>query len=158
MDFLRRIAKIPNEAAQTRRYCISVPTLLSESAFEDCCRYNVKIFFFLRNKRLDLHKFAATVPRELVKLERQGSVFVISLNRPHKRNAINKDMAAALRHAFQTFETDDTATVGVLHGIGGSFSSGYDMKEFFEESVKPASLFPTVSKTINPFFFQGKCT
>lgn len=80
-----------------------------------------------------------------MELERQGPVFVISLNRPHKRNAINKEMVAALRQAFETFEMDETATVGVLYGIGGSFSSGYDMKEFFEDSVKPASIFSTVS-------------
>lgn len=70
-------------------------------------------------------------------------------------------MAQALRQAIQTFEMDDTVTVGVLHGIGGTFSSGYDMKEFFDNSVKPASLFRTVSTTIaccsgrkvNIFFF-----
>lgn len=119
MNYLRRIlAKLPNDVAQPRRYCISEPAANNEPAIQD---------------------------RELVKLERQGSVFIISLNRPHKRNAINKEMVSALREAFHTFETDESAKIGVLYGIGGSFSSGYDMKEFFEDSVNPASLFPTVS-------------
>lgn len=49
-------------------------------------------------------------------------------------------MAMELCSAITTFENDETASVGVLHGIGGSFSSGYDLKELMTDSMKPETL------------------
>lgn len=46
-------------------------------------------------------------------------------------------MASKLCDAITAFENDETSTVGVLHGIGGSFSSGYDLNELGADNLRP---------------------
>lgn len=38
--------------------------------------------------------------------------------------------------AITNFENDETSPVGVLHGVGGSFSSGFDIDELQSETMK----------------------
>ena len=71
----------------------------------------------------------------LVKIERIGSTFVVSINRPEKRNAVNRDTAEALAQAFRDFEADDTAKVAVLAGEGGTFCAGADLSALGTEST-----------------------
>ena len=71
----------------------------------------------------------------LVKTERIGSTFVVSINRPAKRNAVNRDTAEALAQAFRDFEADDTAKVAVLAGEGGTFCAGADLSAIGHEST-----------------------
>ena len=65
-----------------------------------------------------------------VHYEQIGSVAVITIARPHRRNAIDRATAAALGEAWLRFDADDEALVGVLTGSGGNFSAGADLKEF----------------------------
>lgn len=65
---------------------------------------------------------------------------MIGLNKPHKRNAIDAEMGQQLTAAIEAFEQDSTATVAILHGIGGSFCSGYDLSELANPEVKPQSV------------------
>lgn len=65
-----------------------------------------------------------------VDYERQGRVAVITIDRAEVRNAIDRATAAALGDAWRTFEGDDKVDVGVLHGAGGHFSAGADLKAF----------------------------
>ena len=58
-----------------------------------------------------------------------GSVRIITINRPEVRNALNLEAAAALGRAFDAFEADGAARVAVLTGAAGSFCSGADLKE-----------------------------
>ncbi|KAL8182504.1 UNVERIFIED_CONTAM: hypothetical protein K2H54_057341 [Gekko kuhli] len=53
----------------------------------------------------------------------------IGINRPEARNAVNQEVAQLLCRAFQSFEEDSSLTVAVLHGLGGNFCAGYDLKE-----------------------------
>ncbi len=57
-------------------------------------------------------------------------ILVITLNRPHVKNAINSDLSLGLRAVFQEFDANDALRVGVLTGAGGAFCSGMDLKEF----------------------------
>lgn len=57
-----------------------------------------------------------------VRVERHGPVTTVILNRPEARNAVNGPTAAALYAAFDQFDRDDTASVAVLWGAGGSFA------------------------------------
>jgi enoyl-CoA hydratase len=59
-----------------------------------------------------------------------GAVLVITLNRPHVRNAIDMDTARLLHAALQRLETQPHLRAGVLTGAGGTFCSGMDLKEF----------------------------
>ena len=63
-----------------------------------------------------------------VQTSREGPVFTITLHRPAQRNAVDGPTAAALRAAFDAFEADDAARVAVLHGDGGHFCGGADLK------------------------------
>ncbi|GFG97782.1 enoyl-CoA hydratase [Mycobacterium timonense] len=52
------------------------------------------------------------------------------IDRPGARNAVNGPTAAALYAAFEEFDRDDTASVAVLWGEGGTFCAGADLKAF----------------------------
>src|ERR1700727_1108160 len=67
---------------------------------------------------------------EPVRVERKGPVTTVILNRPGARNAVNGPTAAALYAAFDEFDRDDSASVAVLWGDGGTFCAGADLKAF----------------------------
>src|SRR5438105_8292509 len=60
--------------------------------------------------------------------ERQGTTFVITINRPEVRNAIDGPTASVLAQALREFDSDDALAVAVLSGSGGTFCSGFDLK------------------------------
>jgi enoyl-CoA hydratase len=72
---------------------------------------------------------AATQP---VRVERAGPVTTVLLSRPGRRNAVDRATAAALCDAFRAFDADADAAVAVLHGEGGSFCAGADLKALAE--------------------------
>ena len=63
-----------------------------------------------------------------VKVEKHGDLLVISLDRPHVRNAVDFDTAAALAEAFRSFDSDRQRLAAVLTGAGGHFCAGADLK------------------------------
>jgi len=67
---------------------------------------------------------------EPVRIERNGPVTTVVINRPAARNAVNGPTAAALYDAFEEFDRDDTASVAVLWGDNGTFCAGADLKAF----------------------------
>lgn len=62
-------------------------------------------------------------------VESRGPVHIIGLNRPSHRNAVNRNTAEHLYQAFTHFDSDPGLHVAVLHGLGGTFCAGYDLKE-----------------------------
>lgn len=64
--------------------------------------------------------------------ERDGAVLVITLNRPQAKNAVNMALAQGLAAALDELDGDDTLSVGVLTGAGGTFSAGMDLKAFLQ--------------------------
>ena len=65
-----------------------------------------------------------------VTTEKNGPVTTVILNRGHARNAVDPATAAELVAAFETFEADEEARVGVLFGDHGTFCAGADLKTF----------------------------
>ena len=64
-----------------------------------------------------------------VRYEREGAAVVVSIDRQHRRNAVDGETAAKLHEAYQQFEADEDARVLVLTGAGGvSFCAGADLK------------------------------
>lgn len=64
-----------------------------------------------------------------VRYERTGAAAVLTIDRPHRRNAIDGPTAEALAAAHAAFEADDGARVLVVTGAGGvSFCAGADLK------------------------------
>ena len=59
---------------------------------------------------------------------RRGPVTIVTIDRPAVRNAVDRPTAEALAEAFRAFDADDSASVAVLTGAGGTFCSGADLK------------------------------
>lgn len=57
-----------------------------------------------------------------------GQVWVIKMNRPKSRNAVNGPAAVALASAFIDFEHNLDAKVAVFTGEGGNFCAGADLQ------------------------------
>src|SRR4051794_22566659 len=62
-----------------------------------------------------------------VRIDRDGPVTTVILDRPEVRNAVDGETAHALAEAFRAFEADENASVAVLWGAGGTFCSGADL-------------------------------
>ena len=60
--------------------------------------------------------------------QRDGPVTTVAASRPERRNAVDGPTAAALADAFRAFDADAEAAVAVLHGEGGMFCAGADLK------------------------------
>ena len=68
----------------------------------------------------------------------KGPIRVITINRPHARNAVDHNTALALHAAFKAFDADDAASVAVLTGSGGNFCAGADLKAVAAGKGNPA--------------------
>jgi trans-feruloyl-CoA hydratase/vanillin synthase len=74
-----------------------------------------------------------------VAVEMDGSVAVVSLNRPHKRNAMSPQLHIDMTETLEKLRYDTASRVLVITGAGESFCAGMDLKEFFVElKDKPA--------------------
>ena len=65
---------------------------------------------------------------DAVLVERDGPVTIVSINRPHCRNAVDGLTARKLFDAFRAFDADAEASVAVFTGTGGYFCAGADLK------------------------------
>jgi enoyl-CoA hydratase len=63
-------------------------------------------------------------------VESRDGVLLITMNRPEKRNAINRALADGLLDAIQTLDEDPSLAAGVLAGNGPAFSAGMDLRAF----------------------------
>lgn len=69
---------------------------------------------------------------EHVRVEREGPVLKITLNRPERRNAITVAMYAALADAIESAAGDPTIRVITARGQGQDFAAGNDLADFLE--------------------------
>jgi enoyl-CoA hydratase len=65
-----------------------------------------------------------------VLVTRHGSVQVITINRPHARNALDLAVATGVRDAVDELDASAELRAAVLTGAGGTFSAGMDLKAF----------------------------
>lgn len=61
-------------------------------------------------------------------MDRHGPVTVVTIDRPARRNAVDRTTADALLDAFVAFDGDPDASVAVLTGAGGTFCAGADLQ------------------------------
>ncbi len=71
--------------------------------------------------------------------EVDGSVVVVTIDRPDVANAIDRPTAEELADAFRSFDADDALAIAVLTGAGGKFCAGADLKAMREEGAPRAS-------------------
>ena len=63
------------------------------------------------------------------KIEKNGPVTTVVIDRPEARNACSVNMVRSLHTAFMAFEADEAAKIAVLTGTEIAFCAGADLKE-----------------------------
>ncbi|VVS92732.1 crotonase/enoyl-CoA hydratase family protein [Desulfoluna spongiiphila] len=72
-----------------------------------------------------------------IRIEKQGPVTTLVIDRPHVRNAIDARAADELAAAFRAFESDPDARVAVVCGRGGHFCAGGDLAAMVAKGCNP---------------------
>lgn len=91
-----------------------------------------------------------------VTTERRDAVLVVQVDRPDRRNAVDRRTAQALADAFRRFDADADLAVAVLYGAGGHFCAGADLKAVAEgapnrlESTGDAPMGPSRMQLTKP--------
>jgi enoyl-CoA hydratase/carnithine racemase len=70
---------------------------------------------------------------ETILVDADNGAGIITLNRPDKLNAMNRQLSRELREAIKAFEADDGIGCIVLTGAGRAFSAGGDIHEQRED-------------------------
>jgi enoyl-CoA hydratase len=101
------------------------------------------------------------VPDDVLRLERDGDVAVITLDRPEARNAMNAALAAATCNAVQA--SQDAAVI-VITGADPAFCAGLDLRDLGTDdmaglapfnAVVAASAVPTIAAVNGPAVTGG---
>ncbi|MDQ1267010.1 MAG: Enoyl-CoA hydratase [Bacteroidota bacterium] len=110
---------------------------------------------------------------ETIIYEKKGNYVLITLNRPDKLNALNKQMFDDLDDAFKAIELDERVQALIITGSGQkAFAAGADIVELHESNERSGKLFsdygsyvmkrlaqlkiPTIA-AINGFALGGGC-
>jgi enoyl-CoA hydratase/carnithine racemase len=72
-----------------------------------------------------------------VRVERRGSMAVLTLNRPEERNPLDRATSLALLEAMVEAFTDDDVRSVAITGSGGSFCAGGDLRQMQRFSTTP---------------------
>lgn len=72
---------------------------------------------------------------ENIKIEREGHVTFLVLNRPEKRNAMSPGLHYDVEDALMWLDSDEQTRVLVLAGAGDAWCAGQDLKLYFRETA-----------------------
>lgn len=89
-----------------------------------------------------------------VTTERRGSLLLMGLNRPDKRNAFDTAMLLELATALTQVEDDDDLHCGVLFAHGSIFTGGLDLGEVAPQIAAGTFTMPT--DLVDPWGVQGR--
>lgn len=71
---------------------------------------------------------------ECITVDNEDRITTVTLNRPHKRNAMNPQLNDEMLDALTRLAADPDTDVLVLTGAGDSFSAGMDLQEYFRDT------------------------
>jgi enoyl-CoA hydratase len=63
-----------------------------------------------------------------VQFATRDQIAIVTIDRPHARNAVDRDTALELAAMFRRFDADPQLSVAILTGAGGHFCAGADLK------------------------------
>jgi enoyl-CoA hydratase/carnithine racemase len=86
------------------------------------------------------HRPEDSTPMSIVLSEDRGAVRHVVLNRPEKRNALNRELIGALREAFEAAAADDGVACVVVRGAGPMFSAGLDFAALGALAADPSQV------------------
>jgi enoyl-CoA hydratase len=72
----------------------------------------------------------------------------ITLNRPDKLNALNREVFGELGRALDRLEASPDVSLGVLHGAGRAFAAGADIEDYVDISVQDYRAFMDVGRAV----------
>lgn len=106
----------------------------------------------------------------MLRIEKEGRVAKVVLDRPDKHNALNADLIAAIADGFRQLSTDASVKVVLLSGEGKSFCAGADLgymaeiaefgeEENYQDSLRLADAFEAISACPKPVvaYAHGAC-
>ena len=78
----------------------------------------------------------------VLKIEKDGGIATLTLNRPQAMNALSRALRAAIVAAFEDLARDPSTGVVILTGTGRAFCAGLDLKELGSggDAVAPAAV------------------
>ncbi len=77
---------------------------------------------------------------EHIEISRQNTVQIIRMNRPDKKNALNRDMYRAMADALNKGNSDDDIRCNLFLGLAEVFTAGNDIMDFMQAAQGSASL------------------
>jgi len=83
----------------------------------------------------------------MIRVEQDGAVTILTLDRPEARNALSLALTLALEGVLDDAEVDDATRVILLRGAGGDFAAGADLKE----------MLPLTEAEVRATDFSGCC-
>ncbi len=92
----------------------------------------------------------SSVTEPTVTTQRHGRVWVVTINRPAVRNAVDSPTAKLLAAAFLAFEHDEQLDVAVLTGADGHFCAGADLKAIGAEAFAALPVVESDTGPLNP--------
>src|ERR1041384_1069143 len=95
---------------------------------------------------------------ETILVEIENGVATITLNRPDKLNAMNRQMMQEVQQTLKALEADDAVGVVVFTGAGRAFSAGGDIHEQREHDRKYSQEELDRMRTYAPLYDIGTCT
>lgn len=66
---------------------------------------------------------------QILLTEKQGSVCILTLNRPEKFNSLSEELLAELTSALNKIKVDDSIAVVIIAASGKAFCAGHDLKQ-----------------------------
>lgn len=81
--------------------------------------------------------------REKIVVTREGAILRVVLNRPDKKNALDREMYEALIEALAQADADSSLRVVFIKGAGDAFTAGNDLNDF-REALGATEEFPAL--------------
>lgn len=90
---------------------------------------------------------------KVLRIDDDGPVRLLTLNRPEAKNAFNRALYDAARAALDEAAVDDSTSVCVITGAGDAFSAGQDLKALAraKENPEEAKGFDPFARTLAAF-------
>jgi enoyl-CoA hydratase/carnithine racemase len=72
---------------------------------------------------------------DAVRIDREGEIAVLTMNRTERRNALSVEMMRELERSLRALGQDESVRAIVIRGEGAAFSAGHDLRELADRDV-----------------------
>src|SRR5260221_10601920 len=79
-------------------------------------------------------RFTIAMSEPVVLVAKEGGIATVTLNRPEKLNALNRELRTDFCRVMQELRDDPEAQVVIITGAGRAFCAGLDLRELGEDA------------------------